>query len=95
MINSPCLELGASLDGHSVKDLILDNSIEYFSTDINQDLPVDFVVDFENTEQIRDVFNNKKFNSIIVANVLEHTYNPIIILNNVFSLLNKNGIVVM
>ena len=58
---------------------------------------VDFVADFEKTSSIEDVFitKNKSFKSVLVLNVLEHVFEPIKVLDNIFTILDDNGICII
>lgn len=91
LIKSPCLELGAGYDGPNNRELIQKMNLLYYGTDIVPGNNVDFVVDFENPINIAEQFNSIQFNSIIVLNVLEHTFDPIRVLDNVFSILAPGG----
>ena len=92
-IKSPCLELGAGYGGEINKNLIQKNGIEYYGTDIIKTNNVDFVVDFEYPQEIiqKTFITVGSFETILVLNILEHTYNPIKILDNIFSILNPGG----
>jgi SAM-dependent methyltransferase len=93
MIQSPCLELGASYGGFTSKALIERAGIEYRATDMTPGRDLDYVADFERPVQdVRDVFQkNQEFGSALVLNVLEHTFDPIQVLDNVFELLRDGG----
>lgn len=92
IIQSPCLELGVGGDEFSSKELIMKNGVEYLGTDIAAGKNVDYIVDFEDPAQVKRCFPDKnEFGSILVPNVLEHVFNPILLLDNVFSILRKGG----
>ena len=92
LIQSPCLELGVAYGGATNKDLIRHSGIEYAGTDLAPDVNVDYVIDFEDSaDLVMQAVNQKKFGSILVFNVLEHTFDPITILDNVFNLLMPGG----
>ncbi|MHC5765036.1 MAG: class I SAM-dependent methyltransferase [Nostoc sp.] len=93
-ISSPCLDLGASGggEGHNCKSLLQKAGLKYIGTDISPGEGVDIVANFEDSEfEINKAFDNKKISSILVLNVLEHTFDPIRVLDNVFSILEPNG----
>src|SRR6267142_1307268 len=92
LLKSPCMELGAGYGGPNNKQLIQDAEMAYFCTDISQDGGVDYVIDFEDPPEVinRNV-EGKTFGSILVLNVLEHTFDPIRVLDNVFGLLQPEG----
>lgn len=93
-IKSPCLEMGVGLEGTSAKTLLWQAGItRCYGTDLVDGPEVDFVVDFEAP---RDVIHQAfaavpSFGSILCFNVLEHTFEPIRILDNLFSLLEPGG----
>jgi SAM-dependent methyltransferase len=92
LIKSPCLELGTGYGGDICKEMIKAAGIEYYGTDMFKSEHVDYVANFDDDIQtIKDAFNGKKFNTILTLNVLEHTYNPIEILDKTLQLLNENG----
>lgn len=92
VVRSPCLELGVGYQGPNNKEMIQAANIEYFGTDITAGEDVDYIVDFEDSaEAISDAFAGKRFGSVFVLNVLEHTFDPIQVLDNVFSILQAGG----
>lgn len=92
IIKSPCLELGTGYGGDICKEIITAAGIEYFGTDMFESKDVDFVANFDdNISTIKDAFKGKKFNTILTLNVLEHTYNPIDILDKTLQLLTDTG----
>ena len=92
LLKSPCLELGAGYSGPNNRQLIQDAEIAYFGTDISQDSAVDYVINFEDPPEVinRNV-EGGKFGSILALNVLEHTFDPIRVLDNIFSILQPEG----
>lgn len=92
LVQSPCLELGVGYQGPNNKEIIQAANIEYFGTDITGGEAIDYIVDFEDsTGAVREKFTGKDFGCILVLNVLEHTFNPIQVLDNVFSILRPKG----
>lgn len=93
LVQSPCLELGVGYSGPSNKELLQSNGIDYVGTDMHAGASVDHVVDFEQTgEAVRRSFPaGLRFGSAIVFNVLEHTFDPIRVLDNVFEMLRPGG----
>ncbi len=93
LIKGPCLELGAALEGNSLRSRISDQGIEYYSTDLYEGVGVDFVIDFEKpVEEIRQqVSRVGSFGTIIIMNVLEHTFDPVCVLDNVMALVADGG----
>ncbi len=70
-ISSPCLENGSGLEWANCKSLIRENGIEYFGADMTPGKNVDFLIDFENSDKV------KEFESVLILNVLEHVFDPI------------------
>lgn len=97
LITSPCLELGAGYGGETCRDLILENKIQYFGTDMELGENVDFLANFEDSpEQVRSVFASiGKFSTVLILNVLEHTFDPIRVLDNAIELLESGGICII
>jgi hypothetical protein len=96
LIGSPCLELGAGYDGPTSRSRLLDSGITYISTDLHPGPGVDLVIDFESAEH--DVLHQagaRRFKSILVFNILEHTFEPLRVLDNVLLLLESGGTVLV
>ena len=93
LIHSPCLEMGVGLEGFDCKQLIESYGIAYMGTDIVNGSAVDFVIDFEQPlEEIRNqIASVGEFGSVLVFNVLEHTFEPITILDNIMGILKPGG----
>lgn len=93
LIFSPCLELGIGYEGENNRDRIGKAGMTYYGTDIQDGVQVDFAVDFESSlETILPVFNPvRPFGSILILNVLEHTFDPIRVLSNAMALLRPEG----
>jgi SAM-dependent methyltransferase len=96
-IRSPCLELGVGYGGDTVRPLIERHGIEYFGTDMVPGPAVNFVVDFEAPrEVIQAAFASAPhFSSIIALNVLEHTFDPIRVLDNLIATLRGGGTLIL
>jgi SAM-dependent methyltransferase len=97
LIKSPLLELGAGYGGETCRDLILENKIQYIGTDMKSGKEVDFVANFEDSsEQVSTVFSSVgQFSTILLLNVLEHTFDPIRVLDNAIGLLKPGGICIV
>lgn len=92
LVKSPCLELGAGYDGPNNRKLIEQAGVAYFATDIHPDSGVDYVVNFDDPpEFIEQSVGGKKFGSSLCLNVLEHTFDPIRVLDNIFTILRPDG----
>jgi len=92
LVLSPCLELGVGYKGPNNKDLIEKSGIAYFGTDIMPGEFVNYEVDFEDSaESVERGVHHKKFGSILGLNILEHVFDPIRVLDNVFHILRPGG----
>jgi len=90
-ITGPVLELGTGYGGSTCKDLIQSAGMHYYGTDLFEASTVDFVADFERTDQLQALRGVGGFGTILILNVLEHCFEPIKILDNAASLLLPNG----
>lgn len=94
-INGPVLELGGGYGGKTCRELVENSNIAYESTDLAAGEGVDHVADFSSASSIKDTFGEKKYGTVLVLNVLEHTFDPICILDNALSLVGKAGFAVL
>lgn len=92
-VQSPCLEMGAGLVDANVGDLLRRNSIQYYGADRVSGPAVDFVFDLdEPMESIRSALSSVgEFGSVLLANVLEHTFDPIRVLDKACGILRPGG----
>jgi SAM-dependent methyltransferase len=65
--------------------------LQYFGTDLEKTPPVDFVADFERTEEMNVSSPVIPLGSVLILNVHEHTFDPLRILDNAVSLLKPGG----
>jgi len=94
LIPSPCLELGTGYDGPNCKPILETRGIEHFGTDLAAGENVDIVANFEDDLEVLKMTFSKcqtPFRSALVLNVLEHTFDPIRVLDNVLSILDAKG----
>lgn len=90
VLRGPLLELGAGLPEHSARALVTSHGLEYVGTDI--DGQFDVRADFSDAEEVRKAFASRPaFGSVLIMNVLEHTFDPIRVLDNAMSLLAPGG----
>ena len=94
LINGPVLELGAGYGGDTCKQRITAQGLEYHATDITFSRGVDHVADFESDEIFTYCSDNERFKTVLVLNVLEHTFNLIRVLDNARKLLDRDGSIV-
>jgi len=91
LIKSPCLEVGVCED-HNARLLLEAQGIKYFGADLSAGTAVDFQVDIgQPLENVREVFKGQTFKTALVLNLLEHTFEPIRVLDNIFALLDPEG----
>ena len=92
LIRSPCLELGVGYGGPNNKVLIQDAGIEYVGTDLVANESVDVCVNFEDSsEKVEAALAHAKYGSALALNVLEHTFDPIRVLDNIINILRPSG----
>ncbi|HEU4662457.1 MAG TPA: methyltransferase domain-containing protein [Dokdonella sp.] len=89
MLAGPVLELGAGYGGRTCRQAVADARLDYFATDIEG--AVDFVADFSDPGSVAEAFASRTFGTVLVLNVLEHTFEPIPVLDNAASLLRAGG----
>ena len=91
----PVLELGTGYEGETCRSLVQGSGLLYYGTDLQRGRQVDFVADFERPADMA-VFNEVgPFGAILVLNVLEHTFDPIRVLDNAATLLKPGGALVL
>ena len=95
IITGPVLELGAGYGGVTCKELVDAEGLTYHATDIVPCRGVDYVANFECEDVLRCFPRNIGFGSILILNVLEHTFNPIQILDNARKLLRPDGVLII
>jgi SAM-dependent methyltransferase len=91
LLDGPVLELGVGYGGETCRELIEAAGMRYYGTDLEKTPAVDFVADFERSEDMKVFSSVGPFGTVLVLNVLEHTFDPIRILDNVVSLLKPGG----
>ena len=94
---SNALEVGTAEDWCSLKPLLESKGIFTTGIDIKPGKYVDYIVDLEeSSEKIKEKLKSHcPFQSILCLNVLEHTFNPGIILDNLLGLLAPNGYLII
>jgi SAM-dependent methyltransferase len=91
VLDGPVLELGVGYGGNTCREIIEAAGLRYFGTDLEKTPAVDFAADFERPEDMPTFSREAPFGSVLVLNVLEHTFDPIRILDNAISLLKPGG----
>lgn len=91
LLLGPVLDLGAGTPGQNARPIVERAGMAYVGTDI--DGQADVFADFSDAEAVRTAFAGRPpFRSALVFNVLEHTFDPIRVLDNVFALLAPGGV---
>jgi SAM-dependent methyltransferase len=95
VIGQSVLEIGSNYEGPTCRGLLKDSGRTYYSADMDEGPGVDFVVDFENPRNLELLKPVAPFGSVLVLNVLEHTFNPIQVLDTALSVLKADGTLVV
>lgn len=91
LVEGPVLELGTGYGGACCRGLVESAGLKYYGTDMKSGPGVDFPADFERPEQLSVFDAVRPFGAIFILNVLEHTFDPIRILDNAATLLKPGG----
>ena len=90
----PVLELGGGYGGDTCREIVESKGLIYQATDMMMGPGVDFVANFENGEGVQALRDAGPFGTVLVLNVLEHTFDPIGILDNVLKVISDDGAIV-
>ena len=91
VLKDPVLELGAGYGGMTCRELVCGTGLRYHTVDLQAGTGVDFVADMECEANLHVFDQAKPFGSILILNVLEHTFEPLAVLDNCLSLLAPGG----
>ena len=94
LVEGPVLELGGGYGGETCRELIKSRELQYVSTDMSGE-GIDYRANFETGEGVDEIRKVMTFQTILVLNVLEHSFRPINILDHALSLLESGGSVVI
>jgi SAM-dependent methyltransferase len=94
IISGPVLELGTGYGGATARAEIEAAKLQYYGTDLSPGPGVDFAADFEHSDQMAIFDTVGPFGSVLILNVLEHTFDPIRVLDNAATLLRSGGVLV-
>ena len=94
LVKGPVLELGCGYGGETCRELIKSIGLEYFCTDMAGE-DIDYRANFETGEGVDEIHKITKFKTVLVLNVLEHTLEPVKILDHGLSLLVSGGSIVI
>lgn len=95
IVTGPVLELGAGYGGETCRDLIASHGLRYYGTDMAAGPGVDFVANFEHVDTLRVFESVAPFGCVLILNVLEHTFDPIRVLDNARTLVRQGGTLVV
>ncbi len=97
LVHSPCLEMGVGYDGPNLRHLVVEKGIHYVGTDMAPGPSVDVVANFEaSVEDLRSAFSQyAPFGTVVAFNVLEHSFDPVTVLDNTLAVLRPGGTVVV
>lgn len=91
IIEGPVLELGTGYGGDTSRAVIEAAGWQYFGTDLEPGSGVDFAANFERPDDMRAFLSVAPFGTVLILNVLEHTFDPIRILDNALTLIKRGG----
>jgi SAM-dependent methyltransferase len=94
LITGPVLELGAGYGAGTGRPVVEAAGLAYCGTDLKPGPGVDVAADFERAEDMAAFGKAGPFGTALVLNVLEHTFDPVRVLDNVVSLVRPGGTVV-
>lgn len=95
VISEPALELGTGYGGATTRAEFEAAKLQYYGTDLALGLGVDFAADFERSDDMAIFGKVGAFGSVLILNVLEHTFDPIRVLDNASTLLRPGGTLVV
>jgi hypothetical protein len=78
----PVLELGGGYGGVTSRGIVESRGMSYKATDLIAAPGVDFVADFETGTGLQEIMTEGPFGTVLVLNVLEHTFEPIAVLDS-------------
>ena len=95
VISDPVLELGAGYGGFTSRTLIEAAGLRYYGSDTARGPGVDYEADFERPEDMAIFQPIAPLGSVLILNVLEHTFDPIQVLDNARTLVRRGGTLVV
>ena len=95
LVLDPVLELGVGYDGPTCKPVISAAGLRHVGTDLKPGPNVDVVADFESTRDVERFVQIGQFGTILILNVLEHTFDPLRVLDRCADMVRGGGTLVM
>lgn len=89
------LELGGGYGGETCRELMLGRGHDYRATDMVEGPGVDYVANFETGDGLSSIEVQGPFGTVLVLNVLEHTFDPIAVLDNAVRVADNEGGVIV
>jgi SAM-dependent methyltransferase len=94
-LTGPVLELGGGYGGDTCREAVQRAGLEYVASDMHSAPGVDIVLNFEDDAGAEAIAKERRFGSVLILNVLEHTFEPTKILDNALKLLEPGGTLVV
>lgn len=91
IIAGPVLELGAGYGGNTCRSLIEGAGFVYEPTDMFPADGVQYVADFSDKQNVAQIFGGRQYSTVLVLSILEHTFDPLTILDNALALVEQGG----
>ncbi len=91
----PVLELGTGYGGETSRGVVEAAGLRYLGTDMAAGPGVDIAANFERADDMAALAAAGPFGAVLILNVLEHTFEPIRILDNARTLLKPGGALVV
>lgn len=95
VISDPVLEMGAGYGGATCRPVVEASGLQYYSTDLSGAVGVDYEADFERPEDLAVFKDIVPLGSVLILNILEHTFNPVAVLDNAATLVRPGGSLVL
>ena len=95
VFSGPVLELGTGYGGATCRAIVEASGLRYMGTDVEEGPGVDIAANFEKTGDMAALADAGPFGAILILNVLEHTFEPIRVLDNARTLLKPGGALVV
>ena len=95
VFSGPVLELGTGYGGATCRSVVEGAGLHYLGTDVEPGPGVDIAANFERAEDMAKLAAAGPFGAVLILNVLEHTFEPIRVLDNARSLLARGGALVV